>query len=130
MTVTLKSKLQKSQKKKKKKKNVWYRDYHWNETLRNWKCIVFTEARYADSNPDIVEDTWFKANKNQSKSIFWELCERLRFIIQSNFKNTFLYSMKRIFIDRLKDLNIFSSFEIPYHQTMNQQGTLLKQGLF
>ena len=85
MTVTLKSKLQKSQKKKKKKKNVWYRDYHWNETLRNWKCIVFTEARYADSNPDIVEDTWFKANKNQSKSIFLGVVWKITFYHSKQF---------------------------------------------
>ena len=130
MTVTLKSKLQKSKKKKKKKKMfgiviiIEMRPWETESVLYLLKHVTLIRTLTLLKTLDL------RLIRIKANQIFWELCERLRFIIQSNFKNTFLYSMKRIFIGRLKDLNIFSSFEIPYHQTMNQQGTLLKQGLF
>ena len=133
MTVTLKSKLQKSQKKtkKNKKKNMFgiviiieMRPWETESVLYLLKHVTLIRTLTLLKTLDL------RLIRIKANQFFWELCERLRFIIQSNFKNTFLYSMKRIFIGRLKDLDIFSSFEIPYHQTMNQQGTLLKQGLF
>ena len=131
MTVTLKSKLQKSQKKKKKKKKMFgiviiieMRPWETESVLYLLKHVTLIRTLTLLKTLDL------RLIRIKANQFFWELCERLPFIIQSNFKNTFLYSMKRIFIGRLKDLDIFSSFEIPYHQTMNQQGTLLKQGLF
>ena len=129
MTVTLKSKLQNLQKKKKKKlfgivSIIEMRPWETESVSYFLKHVTLIRTLTLLKTLDL------RLIRIKANQFFGELCERLRFIIQSNFKNTFLYSMKRIFIDRLKDLNIFSSFEIPYHQTMNQQGTLLKQGLF
>ena len=129
MTVTLKSKLQNLQKKKKKKlfgivSIIEMRPWETESVSYFLKHVTLIRTLTLLKTLDL------RLIRIKANQFFGELCERLRFIIQNNFKNTFLYSMKRIFIDRLKDLNIFSSFEIPYHQTMNQQGTLLKQGLF